>query len=134
MISTKRLICIVFICCLSAFIGAIQFIMLFLRSEDESLAQFGHLLNNPIWIDPVTGKLPKFVANSFGNFWFSFELIGVGIVAILSYSLAIYFGVKIYYKLKSMQNLMSPRTIRLQRSMTVILIIKGWFLISYFEL
>jgi hypothetical protein len=99
--------------------------MLFLRPEEESIAQFGHLLNDSMWIDPATGKLPKFIANSFGNFWFSFEMIGIGIIAICSYSIAIYFGIKIYKKLQSMKHLMSERTRRLQRSMTVILVIKG---------
>lgn len=48
-----------------------------------------------------------------------------GNVATLSYIISIYLGYKIYVELNSMRNVISQRTMRLQKSLTVVLIVKG---------
>jgi hypothetical protein len=54
-------------------------------------------------------------------------MILVGVVAAFTYLITIGLGIRTYQHLKSLQNLMSERTIRLQSNMTRVLVIKAIF-------
>lgn len=99
-----------------------QFVYLFVRPEAESIQKYGHLVD-PIFLSS-SGQLPKFVANSFDNILFCLNIIIMSLAAISTYLVAVFFGIGTYRKLNSMKHLMSSKTLRLNRSMTNILIVK----------
>jgi hypothetical protein len=104
-------------------IFTINFIYLFVRPREESIEKYGYLLADPIFLNS-NGQLPKFVANSFDNLWFFLGSVSIALATMSTYSIAIFFGIKTYQKLKSMKNLMSAKTLRLNRNMTTILAAK----------
>jgi hypothetical protein len=77
-----------------------------------------------MWLDS-NSQPPRFIGNDWNNVWFLCEMILVGAVAVSTYIVTIGLGIRTYQHLKSLQSLMSERTIKLQHSLTRVLVIKA---------
>ncbi|KAI6217120.1 hypothetical protein M3Y99_01782500 [Aphelenchoides fujianensis] len=125
-LSIAELISAISFCCLIVFASTFLFVYAFVQ-EEKDLDQYGHLLaGDGMWLE-ADGQPARFIATDCTNPFFLLALFISATVATAAYVLVVFLGVSIYRELTSMRAIASRKTLRLQRSMSIVLIIKAVF-------